>query len=395
MTGPLPASPAGAGSGAPPAVHRWLRPLYDLHVRLRTEGDSPGRQAAAVGLGILVGCSPFYGLHLAICIALSSLFRLNRIQTYLAAQISAPAIAPLLIYAEIQVGRLLRGASWLSFRPAALRGTLPWQYGVDLLSGSLVVGTVLGLLAAFLTYRAVLALRKEPRVTALIEEAARRYAQAGPFSWEFVRGKLRYDPVYLSLLRSGSLPQEGVLCDLGCGRGIVLSLLATAGKLAERGTLPEGWPAPPRLTLHGIEGRPKHAAIARQALGAAATVVAGDLRDEAIPEADVLLLLDVLHYLDGPSQEELLGRIARALRPGGLLLIRDADAAGGWRFTATRLQERLSALARGELRPRFHYRSADAWIEQLEQSGLAASVEPMGMGTPYSNVLIQGKRRES
>ena len=37
------------------------------------------------------------------------------------------------------------------------------------------------------------------------------------------------------------------------------------------------------------------------------------------------------------SAEEL----AAALVPGGVLLIRDADAAAGWRFTATRLSDAI------------------------------------------------------
>jgi len=344
-----------------------------------------------VGLGLLVGCSPFYGLHLALCIALASLCRVNRMKTYLAAQISVPVIAPFLLYAEVQVGRLLRGAPWLSLRPRALAGLDPWRFGGDLLLGSLVVGSVLGLAAAALTYRTVKSQRKEPRLTALIEETARRYTEAGPWSWELVRGKLRHDPVYLSLLRSALLPAEGRLCDLGCGRGIALALLATA---AEIDAGPEGWPPPPRLALSGIEGRPGHAAIARRALGGAATVATADLRTTPLPQADTFLLLDVLHYLDAAAQEDLLARIAAALHPGGILLLRDADAAGGWRFTATRIQERLCALARGDLRQRFRYRSAVEWVEILKRYGFTAAVTPMGMGTPYANVLVRAVKGE-
>lgn len=383
---------SGDAPAAPPAVHRFLRPLYRLHVELRTEGESAGRQALAVGLGLLVGCSPFYGLHLALCIALATLLRVNRLQTYLAAQISVPVIAPFLLYAEVQVGRLLRGAPWLSLHPRALSGLDPWRFGGDLLVGSLALGGTLGLAAAFLTYRAVRGQQRAPRITALIEETARRYAEAGPFSWEFVRGKLRHDPVYLSLVRAALLPAAGRLCDLGCGRGIVLALLATAGETAaaDPAGWPEGWPAPPRLALAGVERRPQHAAIAQRALGGAAEVTTGDLRDAPLPAADVFLLLDVLHYLDAAAQESLLGRVAAALPPGGSVLLRDADAGGGWRFLATRLQERLCALARFDLRQRFQYRSAAEWMEALGRHGLAAAVAPMGMGTPYANVLVRG-----
>ncbi|HSS50274.1 MAG TPA: methyltransferase domain-containing protein [Thermoanaerobaculia bacterium] len=111
-----------------------------------------------------------------------------------------------------------------------------------------------------------------------------------------------------------------------------------------------------------------------------------------LPTATVILLLDVLHYLAPADQEALLSRAAAALAPGGILLMRDADAGGGWRFTATRLQERFSSLLRGHLRPRFHYRSAAQWQEMLSRLGLAVDVQPMGMGTPYANVLLAGRR---
>lgn len=387
---PLP-SPAVALAAAP--VHRLLRPIYNLHVRLRTEGDSPGRQAAAVGLGLFVGCSPLYGLHLAICVALASLLRLNRLQTYLAAQISVPVVAPFLVLAEIETGRLLRGAGWLPFDLAALRRLDPWQFGLDLVTGSLVVGVVLGALAAAITWHAVRRLKREPERNALIDDTAKRYVESGPFAWEFVRGKLRYDPVYFHLLQGGRLPEEGRLCDLGCGRGIVLALLATARAREEQGAWPAGWPAPPRLLLSAIEGRRRHAEIAAKALAGQGEVTHGDLRTTALPTADLFLLLDVLHYLDAAAQEDLLDRLAAALPPGGAVLLRDADAAGGVRFAATRLQERLCALARGHLRQRFHYRTAEDWMGMLEKRGLTATKEPMAMGTPYANVLIRGVKQ--
>lgn len=385
--------PPPCGETPAPPVHRFLRPIYELHVRLRTEADSPSRQAAAVGIGVFVGCSPLYGLHLAICVALASLLRLNRIQTYLAAQISVPFLAPFLLLAEIETGRLLRGAGWLTLDLASLRHLDPWQFGLDLVTGSLVVGGVLGMLAAALTWGAVRRLQREPEKSALIDETARRYVEAGPFSWEFVRGKLRYDPVYFHLLRDSRLPAEGRLCDLGCGRGIVLSLLATAREQEERGTWPEGWAAPPRLALAGIEGRRRHAEIAARALAGEGEVEHGDLRSVPLPEADLFLLLDVLHYLGATDQEDLLDRIAAALSPGGALLLRDADAGGGGRFFTTRVQERLCALARGHWRQRFRYRTAEGWMELLERRGLTATKEPMAMGTPYANVLIRGVKR--
>ncbi len=372
----------------------FARRLRELLYRLRTEGDTPTRQAGAVALGVVIGCSPFYGFHLPLCLAFAWLLRLNRGLTYLAANVSLPFLVPFLLFGELQVGHWLRGGGSLPFRLAELRQLDPWQFGIDLLLGSAVVGVALALPLAFLTYRSAIARRREPLVHDLIEETAYRYLGHGMFDWELTRGKLRHDPVYLQILSNGLLPPRGRLLDLGCGRGILLSLLVTARDRFDRGAHPHGWPPPPELELYGIETAPSAAQAARTALGTAATIDLADLRDAGLPAAGAALLLDVLHYLPAEGQLDLLSRIRTALEPGGLLLIRDADAAGGWRFTATRIQERSCALARRHFRQRFHYRSAAEWSALLESAGFAVEVRPMGMGTPYANVLIAARRRE-
>ena len=58
----------------------------------------------------------------------------------------------------------------------------------------------------------------------MLESTSQRYMASGVFSWEFVRGKLRHDPLYYGVLRAGILPNQGQLVDLGCGRGIFLAL---------------------------------------------------------------------------------------------------------------------------------------------------------------------------
>lgn len=367
--------------------------LRDLLYKLRTEGTSPRDQAVAVFLGAFIGCTPLYGLHLPLCILFARLFRVNPALAYLASHVSLPGLWPFLMLAELEIGRRMRGQSYLKIHIQDLRH-LDWrQVGIDLTLGTLVLGSVI---AAALGFFALWAARKRqmnPELAALREEAARRYLDTGLIHWEFVRGKLRYDPLYFNLLSRGFLPPKGLLLDLGCGRGIAFSLILAARDLHSRETYPPDWPPPPHhLTFHGIEGRPKTANAARHALGDEAEIETADLRTVELPTAQAILLLDVLHYLPAADQEALLSRAAASLAPGGVLLVRDADAAAGWRFTAVRLQERLSALLRRDLRPRFHYRSAAGWQELLNQCGLAVEVQPMGMGTPYANVLLAARR---
>jgi uncharacterized protein (DUF2062 family)/trans-aconitate methyltransferase len=372
---------------------RFSREMRDLLYKMRTEGMSPGKQAGAVALGVFIGCTPFYGLHLPLCIVLAKLLRVNPALTYLAAHISLPGVTPFLLMAELELGRRMRGQSYLHIHFRDLRQLGLRQMGADMMLGCLAIGGSLAILFALLTWWVARRRHAHPRQEALLEKAALPYLGAGMLHWEFVRGKLRHDPLYFNLVRKGLLPEEGNLLDLGCGRGILFSLLLAARAQSESGDYPEGWAPPPcGLSFHGVEERPKVAEAACQALHGKAEIVNEDLRTADFPPANVVLLLDVLHYLPAADQETLLARAVATLEPGGLLLIRDADAAAGWRFAATRLQERFSALLRRHRKQRFHYRSAAEWRELLQRLKLTVEVQPMGMGTPYANVLLAARK---
>lgn len=232
----------------------------------------------------------------------------------------------------------------------------------------------------------------EDGANTLVEAAARRYASAGRVALGFARGKLRHDPAYLGLLRGGSLARAGVLLDLGCGAGILLALLAACRDREARGAWPSEWPPLPQgLELRGIERRASAVNRARRALGHDAEVALADLCEAVVPPCATAVLLDVLHYLDADSQENLLARVVEALEPGGALLIREVDGGEGWRARVTRAAERVRALGRGEPGQRFHYRSAREWVAIVERLGCTADVRPMRAGTPFANVLITAR----
>ena len=230
----------------------------------------------------------------------------------------------------------------------------------------------------------------QPEVRELLRTAAHPYLAAGFYPYFFARGKLAYDPVYVSLLRRGGIPDGARVLDLGCGQGVLAAILIAARRQYESGTWPAGWPAPPAATqLYGIELQDRSANWARIALGVA--VHTGDLRHAVLPDADSVFILDVLHHLEPQAQQRVLEKVAHALRAGGTLFMRVADIAGGLRFGFTRIGDWISTMMRGQQVPPHHHRSLADWTALLHGTGFEVEAEPMSAGTPFANVLLTAR----
>jgi len=363
----------------------------------RTQGDTPGRQAASFAVGAFIGCIPLYGFHLPLCITAASVLRLNQLTTYLAANLNNPLVAPFLIFAEVQIGALVRTGHLHPVTLSELRSVSLWDFGIELVLGSLIVGGVVAVLGGSLVW---LVLRRgahrDPFVRGLIEDTARPYLRTGIQHWEFVRSKLRWDPVFLHLVRWGGLAARGTLVDLGCGRGVLLSLVRAVGEAARADRLPSDWPAwLERPTLHGVDSSRAVVAVAREALGPDARLECADLTDWQPPPCRAAVLLDVLHYMPEEAQNALLERVAEALEPGGLVILREADANGSRAFRLTVAAERVRAVLRGRPRQRFWFRPMAELASRLEGLGLVVECRPMNEGTPFENHLVTARRAEA
>jgi uncharacterized protein (DUF2062 family) len=384
---------SSAEPGSSVRRYRLKRVVAEIHHQLRTKGDTPGKTGWAVALGTLIGCVPIYGGHLLLCLGLSRLFRLNVVTAYLAAHINNPLTAPWLLYAEFGIGRWLLTGVWPTLSGTELRSLTVLGVGRDLILGSLAIGAIVGALLGLVAYKIRASWRVSSVVDQLRETTSRRYVDAGLLNWEFAHGKLKHDPMYIEILRSGILPRDGVILDLGCGRGILLALIATARDLQGNGVWDRSWPDPPLdVELRGVESRERVASVARGAIGESGTIETADLGSYSLPSSRAILLLDVLHYLPAPQQEDLIRRSCAALQPGGILLIREPDTPSGIRFALTRFAERLRAMLRRDWRQRFAYRSAGEWRQLLERNGLTTQESPLWKGTPFSNVLIQASK---
>lgn len=382
--------PAAPQDGATTRVIRRPGRLTALLHRYRTEGNTPIRQALSIGLGLYIGASPFIGFHLGLILLFGWLFGLNRLKAYLASHISNPLFAPILYAVEIQIGAWIRtghmystvSLDQLQFGPLAL----------DVLIGSVVVGGVLAVTGTIVTFALMSEHGRDPQIAHIVDAAAERYLAIGLSTWEFAHAKLEMDQVYLDVVKDGVLPDAGVLYDLGCGQGLMLSLLGTARDRYATGEWPTGWPAPPSgLELRGIELRPRVAKRTRELLQDLATIETRDLSEASLPSCEAVLLVDVLHLMTADAQDRLLEDIARALTPGGVLVLREADASGGWRFRMVRLGNRLTALFHGRFGRHFSFRAASAWAAKLKSLGFEVARLTPNRGGPFANFVVYAR----
>jgi len=227
---------------------------------------------------------------------------------------------------------------------------------------------------------------------ALISAASAPYRQAGPFAWRFVHGKLWLDPVFPYLLSQGLIAPSARVLDIGCGQGLLASLLRACSALAQQGRWPSHWAAAPLAArVTGIELVRHDVEQARASLGNAAEFVCGDMRHTPFPPADTVVIFDVLHYISLPEQNEVLARVRRALPANGSLLLRVGDAAARRGFLLSQWVDGLVAWVRGRRAQPQAGRSLSEWTAQLESLGFEVRSQPMSRGTPFANVLLVAK----
>lgn len=381
------------GGGSRPKRRPLGRAFAELHYQLWGGSERPWRSAASVFLGVWIGCLPLYGAHLVLCLGGARLLRLSGLKAYLAAHINNPVTAPFLLYASFGTGHAIFRGSWPALSLSAFEETSWLGLGRDLLAGSIVVGSALAVLAALVAYQVGRYLEAEELTTHLVEEGSSGYVEAGAHHWLFVRGKLRWDPVYMEILRLGIVPSEGRLLDLGCGRGILMAALGAARALHRRGLWSAGWPVPSEaVEMVGVEVRSELLDVARTALGETARLIPGDLAAFSPPRATAAFLLDSLHYLPKTSQAELLEKVSGCLEEGGVLVIREADGGAGARFTFTKAMEYLSVWLRGDWSAKLHFRSLEEWARLIERHGCRLE-QAVGAGhRPFANSLLVARR---
>jgi len=119
--------------------------------RLVHEHADPVRLGVAVGLGVLIGCTPFFGVQTLVGLGLAWILRLNRVAVLLGLQVSVPPLSPFVLFADAQVGALSLRGHWLPLSVEAMRAVRSFRDVTDLLGVLVLGGAILGAVLAVLT----------------------------------------------------------------------------------------------------------------------------------------------------------------------------------------------------------------------------------------------------
>ncbi|HMJ12909.1 MAG TPA: DUF2062 domain-containing protein [Polyangiaceae bacterium] len=354
---------------------RLRQKFSELVRRLRGGELSRARAAMSVAVGLFIGCLPVYGLHFVLCLLVCLPLRLDLLVAYLAANISNPLIAPLLLVLEVETGALLLTGRSVPFNLDQARQTGIAGFAQQAALGSLVVGSVLAALGAALTSLVVRPGAGERALNAAIRRTSRRYRAAPIADRIYVSIKLRTDPLAAQLARMQA--PFGRILDVGCGRGQFGVLLLELER-AE--------------SVLGFDWDERKIAAARAASEPGARFTVADARSLELPAVDTVLVLDVLHYLKREEQTELFARLTAQLPAGGRLLIRDVDERGTARSRLTRFFEAVATRIGYNRAGTLHFRAASELVAELRALGFSCSMQAERAPGPLANVLIVATR---
>jgi len=159
------------------------------------------------------------------------------------------------------------------------------------------------------------------------EQLIYNYIYKGPVLEWYLRVKTRMENDYRTFHEL--LPVQGRILDIGCGYGFMDYMLQLAAHERE---------------ILGYDHDEEKIAVASHCFSRNAHIhfIKTDISQMFIGAADAIILSDVLHYLSPENQEILVQKSMEAIRPGGVLIIRDGDRDLEKRHENTRMTEFLS-----------------------------------------------------
>lgn len=129
--------------------------LKERFLKLWRSNSSPHEIALGMAIGVFIGITPLYGLHMIMAfISAFTLRRVNKVAIFLGVNISLPPTIPFITWAAYSIARKILGTaypplSWDAFRHFSYDSFFQFFYA--LLVGSFILGIALSGLFYFLT----------------------------------------------------------------------------------------------------------------------------------------------------------------------------------------------------------------------------------------------------
>lgn len=155
----------------------------------------------------------------------------------------------------------------------------------------------------------------------------KNYIYKGPVEEWYARIKVNMEKSYR--IFDKLIPGKGQITDIGCGYGMLGYMLALLS---------------PGRQILGIDYDEDKVEVARYGYLHRENIrfVHANALEYTLPESDVFILNDVLHYMNIEKQEALLEKCIVNLRSGGLIIVRDGDCRDKKKQKLTNLSELLS-----------------------------------------------------
>ena len=159
------------------------------------------------------------------------------------------------------------------------------------------------------------------------EQLLYNYIYKGPVLEWYMRIKVRMEKNYKVF--NDLLPVKGDILDIGCGYGFMSYMLHFVST---------------RRNITGIDYDEQKIATANHCFSKdeAINFVHADITEYAFETYDAIVMMDILHYLQPEQQKIVIEKSIRAIKPGGLIVIRDGDKELPKRQKGTELTEKFS-----------------------------------------------------
>lgn len=176
-----------------------------------------------------------------------------------------------------------------------------------------------------------------------------------------------------------NLPQDGDHLDIGCGHGVLLALMRRRSS-SQR--------------LKGIDVSCQKIEQARRVRSPDISFEVGDVRALGPASFDSISVVDVLYLLSLSQRLDFLRACYFALRPGGVLVVKEVSKVSGWKSSLTFLQEFISVkIFRITMGEEILFLSTQRTVSLIMEAGFSTpEVKHIDSGYPYPHTLFRSQK---